>query len=431
MASCYNGLCVCRFAEVRMFDRFLARPSADRLLLGSPLRRPRFAAVAIGALLLALLFASLMTLLVFTSLSPEVLRVFLTALAVAALASLVPVTILWFLDRRERESRWLFAVAFLWGGLIATGLALPINNGILRAVSAWVARNPDVGAFLGPDAALLIGAPIAGPLVEETTKGLGVLALFLLLRAEFDNVRDGLIYGALVGVGFNCFETPLYVAQGFEEYGFAPWGLQFGGRFALFGLAGHAMYTGIFGAFLGLARQTSRRWARYSAPVAGLLLAILGHAFNNALGLLITILTRAAGEPLPEPGPPPNISFVEGWLTRSLLDLFIFFPLLLLAAVLIWRSGVWERHVIREELAGEVGGAVTPEEYAVIVRDGMFRTRRIVGSQRRRSAAIVNAQNELAFRKRRLRAEGGDPAADPLAAGWRAEIDRLRGAVSD
>jgi RsiW-degrading membrane proteinase PrsW (M82 family) len=368
-----------------------------------------------------------MTLLVFTSLSPAVLRVFLLALGAAALASLVPVAILWFLDRRERESPWLFAVAFLWGGLIATGLALPLNNGILRAVQAWVAQNPAVGEFLGKDAALLIGAPIAGPLVEETTKGLGVLALFLLLRAEFDNVRDGLIYGAMIGVGFNCFEAPLYVAQGFEEYGFAPWGLQLGGRFALFGLAGHAMYTGLFGAFLGLARQTTRPWARYAAPIAGLLLAILGHAFNNALGLLITIITRAAGEPLPEPGPPPNLTFVEGWVARSLLDVFIFFPLLILSAVLIWRSGVWERRVIREELAGEVGASVTPAEYALIERDGIFRTRRIVGANRRRSAALVNAQNELAFRKRRVRADGRDPEGDPLVAGWRAEIGRLRG----
>jgi hypothetical protein len=318
-------------------------------------------------------------------------------------------------------------VAFPWGALIATGLALPINNGILRATEAWVARNPSVGAYLGREAALMIGAPIAGPLVEETTKGLGVLGLFLLLRAEFDNVRDGFIYGAMVGVGFNCFEAPLYVAQGLEEYGFAPWGLQFGSRFALFGLAGHAMYTGIFGAFLGLARQTPRRWVRYAAPIAGLLLAIGGHAFNNALGLLITILTRAAGETPPEPGPPPNLPFVQSWLTWSLVDSIIFFPLLAIVAVMVWRSGVWERRVIREQLADEVGGAVTPEEYERITQDSIFHTRRIVGANRRRSAAIVNAQNELAFRKYRVRADGGDVAQDPLVLGWRAAIGRLRG----
>jgi protease PrsW len=406
----------------------MAPARVEYLLAGSPLRRRSYAALAAIALLAAALFAALMTLRVFARLTPDVLQVFLTALAVAAIASLFPVTILWFLDRREREAPWLFAAAFLWGGVIATGLALPLNNSILRAVEGWLAVNPGVAEYLGPDAALMIGAPIAGPLVEEVTKGLGVLALFLLLRAEFDNVRDGLIYGALVGAGFNCFEAPLYVAQGYAEYGVPPWGLQLGGRFSLFGLSGHALYTGVFGALLGLARQTRRRWLRYAAPAAGLVLAIGGHAFNNVLGLLVTVALREAGEPLPEPGPPPNLTFVEGWTQRSLLDLILFFPLLLLMAVLVWRSGVWERRTIREQLAGEVGegGAVTPEEYARVERDGIIRTRRIDRLDRRRSAAIVNAQNELAFRKWRVAAEGGDPAADPLAQGWRRRIAELR-----
>lgn len=398
----------------------------EYLLDGSPLRRRSYAALVALALLAAVIFGACMTLLVFTGLRPDVLQVFLTGVAVAAIASLIPVVILWFLDRRERESPWLFAVAFLWGAVIATGLALPLNNAILRSVEAWLQGNPGVAEYLGPDAALLIGAPIAGPLVEEVTKGLGVVALFLLLRAEFDNVRDGLIYGALVGAGFNCLEAPLYVAQGYAEYGFAPWGLQFGGRFALFGLAGHAMYTGVFGALLGLARQTRRAWLRYAAPLAGLLLAIGAHAFNNALGLLITIALRAAGEEPPEPGPPPNISFIEGWTQRSVIDLILFFPMLLLLAVLVWRSGVWERRTIREQLADEVGGAVTPEEYARIERDGIIRTRRIDRLDRRRSAAIVNAQNELAFRKWRMAAAGGDPERDPLVQGWRRRIAELR-----
>jgi len=39
-----------------------------------------------------------------------------------------------------------------------------------------------------------------------------VIVIFWLLRAEFDNLRDGIVYGALVGLGFNWFETALYVA---------------------------------------------------------------------------------------------------------------------------------------------------------------------------------------------------------------------------
>jgi protease PrsW len=42
----------------------------------------------------------------------------------------------------------------------------------------------------------MIGAPIAGPRVEEITRGLGVLLLFFPLRSEYDNMRDGFICGA-------------------------------------------------------------------------------------------------------------------------------------------------------------------------------------------------------------------------------------------
>jgi hypothetical protein len=47
----------------------------------------------------------------------------------------------------------------------------------------------------------------------------------------------------------------------------------------------------------------------------------------------------------------------------------------------------------------------------------------------RASAALVNAQHKLAFRKRRVKDQGEDPDRDGLAAGWRAEIWRLQAAV--
>jgi hypothetical protein len=67
------------------------------------------------------------------------------------------------------------------------------------------------------------------------------------------------------------------------------------------------------------------------------------------------------------------------------------------------------------------------DEYQAIVGDRMLRTRRIDRMRPRTSAALVNAQRELAFRKRRVTEEGKDPERDPLAAAWREEIRRLRG----
>jgi hypothetical protein len=120
---------------------------------------------------------------------------------------------------------------------------------------------------------------------------------------------------------------------------------------------------------------------------------------------------------------------VDAFLIGSLVELTIFLPFVVIMSIALWRSGVWERHVIREELAEEVGREVSRGEYERIAADRMFRTRRIDRMRPRESAALVNAQHELAFRKRRVRDGGGDPERDPLVASWRAEIARLRAAV--
>lgn len=401
----------------------------SHVFAGSPLRNAAYARLAAIALGLAVLFALAMVALSVLGMEPAMLRVFLTALGVAAVASLVPLTILWYLDRRERESPWLFAVAFLWGALLATGLALPLNEYILGLIGGFVAANPGIEAALGENAVLMLGAPIAGPLVEETTKGLGVLLLFVLLRAEFDNMRDGLIYGALVGMGFNWLETPFYIAKGFAEFGVAPWNFQFGYRYALFGLSGHALYTGLFGAALGLSRQVRPIWLRWLLPLLGLALAIGAHALNNSLSL---IMVGISGPPAEPPSPEESaaaitaLTFPQAWLAFSLLQLFLFLPFFATIAVALWRSGVWERRAIREELAPEGPPIVSADEQEAIRRDGVFRTRRLDPRDRRRSAALVRAQHELAFRKRRVRLDGGDPEADDLVARWRAELASLR-----
>jgi hypothetical protein len=206
--------------------------------------------------------------------------------------------------------------------------------------------------------------------------------------------------------------------------------MQLGWRYALFGFGGHAMFTGIFGAFLGVAMQTRRSWLKVLAPLFGLVVAIAAHFVNNALPLFFAIAAASRGEPPPQASEaPPELGFVDAFLIGSLVELTIFLPFVVIMAIALWRSGVWERRVIREELAEEVGREVSRGEYERIVADRMFRTRRIDRMHPRESAALVNAQHELAFRKRRVRDAGGDPDRDRLVAGWRAEIARLRAAA--
>ena len=128
----------------------LTDPYYDPLLMGSPLRRRGVCKVISAALLVLLAFATLVQLSVLASMPQDIAGVFLKALMLSSLLAVVPLAVLWFLDRRERETPWLFAAAFLWGGCIATALALPFNTAFFTLVDAWVAQHPAITLILGP-----------------------------------------------------------------------------------------------------------------------------------------------------------------------------------------------------------------------------------------------------------------------------------------
>ena len=407
-----------------------------RILYGSPLSRPKFASFVIILLgvLLFLSTSSIVNNIVAPTSAKGGIPIFLMALAWSGFLCIIPIAILWFLDRREPESKWLYAIALLWGALIATGVAQPINALIINAVKDFFTLHPDLqAAFGGKIAGLAIAAPLAGPLVEETTKGAGVLLLFLLLRSEFDDVRDGFIYGALVGIGFNFLETAAYILQGFVETGTAPWLAQLSSRHAAFGLGTHALFTGLFGMGLGLARQTVRPWLRYAAGPIGWLLGFSAHLVNNSIVLLLILIMTITGTPLNDDKSGvgsldlDNLPFLTSLVFNTVRVLITLLPFFLIAIVMLWQSGNWERTVIREQLADEREPVITPEEYEGVRRDRSFQTRHIPGYDRRTSTAIVKAQDELALRKWRVQQQGLDVHTDALVASWRDELTRLRG----
>jgi RsiW-degrading membrane proteinase PrsW (M82 family) len=390
-----------------------------RALVGSPLRKPAYGCLFwIGMLLLlGLAFLGHLTLWILEPL--EAALVFAAGVLIGALATVPAAGLLWYLDRRERESVWLFGAALLWGAAISTGV-----SAILNALGfGFIALGLEVATELDSETlGQLLAAALVAPPVEEMAKGLALLVLFWFLRAEFDNVRDGIIYGALVGLGFNIAEYALYVMQGYLADGVAPFAEQFAGRFVFLGLNGHMLWAALTGAGVGFARQTHSGCLRLGAPVGGYTLATLAHALNNSLGIFaLGFFLVMLGHDLE--GGLAGVPVASLWLAAALQNLLVQgFPYVLLFA-LLYLSARWERDVIRAYLADEVGASVTPEEYEHVRRDQLFR-----GARRFRGAAarIANAQNELAFRKWHVARDGGDPNADPLVQAWRQDIARLR-----
>ncbi len=407
--------------------------SLQRALYGSPLRRPLVGRIIVAVLAFAILFGISISLL---NLFVNVLQgfeVYLVAQTLALLAALPALAVLWYLDRRERESIWVFVGLLLWGAWIAAAYALLLNTSgglaLTQAMNDDAALKAEIesaGADVATVGDILVAWLIAPP-VEEVMKGLAILLIFLLLRSEFDGVRDGIIYGALVGLGFNVMETAQYITVGYAQMGYAPYMEQIVTRFVFLGLDGHSLYSALFGAGLGLAMQTRRLWLKILAPIGGLTLGVLAHFVNNSLtAVAFVLLLQAFGVDVGVEAAIAGVPLLLIWFSYAMAVLLTQFPFYFLIVLALVFSGQWEQRVIRKELAEEIDRSITPEEYELLKRESLFGLRTVPGFPGPVARSIVNAQNELAFRKWRVKCYGGDPELDDLVHAWRADIARLR-----
>jgi RsiW-degrading membrane proteinase PrsW (M82 family) len=204
--------------------------------------------------------------------------------AIALPLALLPVpllilVVLW-VDQLEPEPRQNLAFAFAWGAGIAALAALIINTADLEYVTM-----PALGASSGQYVAATFGAPV----VEETMKGLVLFGLLWRRRSELDGPTDGVIYAAMVGLGFAMVENVGYYISAIdtpERGGIALLGYTFVLRGVLSPLL-HPIFTSMTG--LGVAYAASRprgsRGARW-AVFLGWLAAVVLHSTWNGLSLL-------------------------------------------------------------------------------------------------------------------------------------------------
>lgn len=301
----------------------------------------------------------------------------LVPFAVAAVMALLPLPIyiglaLW-IDRFEPEPRSMLAMAFLWGASVAVLLAGLVNE----------AMDASVGEA--------VSTIVTAPVIEELLKAVILFRFYAKKKGEFDGVIDGVIYAAMVGLGFAFAENVDYYGRALVKEGAAGLALIFTLRGVLAPFS-HPLFTAMTGIGLGIARQTTRRWVRRAAPVLGLAGACLLHSIWNA--------GASAG----------CVFFaIYGMIMVPAL------AALLVVAALALKS---EGRLIRSQLATEIDrGVLSPEEYRLLcsVRGRLhasvyvFRRDGRPGWHRRR--AFHQAASELAFLRHRV--ARGDQAPDP------------------
>jgi RsiW-degrading membrane proteinase PrsW (M82 family) len=307
----------------------------------------------------------------------------LSGLILAVLGGLIPtvfyVLFVWWLDHYEKEPVWLLATAFLWGAVPAAVLSvgfellldLPLN-------------------LLGDDklAANFVSVTVFAPLIEETCKGVALVALVVLFHREFDDVLDGIVYGAMIGFGFALTENvfgyfiPILLAEGID----AARGTIF--LRSIFSGLNHALWTATAGAAVGLARLTRGWGLRLLIVFAGWSLAITFHAIHN-LGAILLEQT--------------------GYIALFMFDMGGLLVLLLVALLSLRKERAW----IEAGLEGELQrGAVTSREVALL-RSATRRTQARLWARNRSGRQAYHDVGryyqcaiELAFKRYQLQSLG-------------------------
>jgi RsiW-degrading membrane proteinase PrsW (M82 family) len=215
--------------------------------------------------------------------SPDPIRQY-RSMAIGALCALPPLAIyLWIpriIDRFDPEPWWALALVLAWGAIAACGIAATINTGVELVA----------GALGGKTFAAAMGACVSAPIVEEGMKGLAVLGVFYFLRREFDGVVDGVIYATFAALGFAAVENVVYYGNAAKAAG----GDALAATFLLRGVLapwGHPLYTSMTGIGFGIARETSRPWLRWVAPLAGYGCAMALHCVWNTAATISGFLT--------------------------------------------------------------------------------------------------------------------------------------------
>lgn len=262
--------------------------------------------------------------------------------------------LLWTFDLLRETSALLVAAATLPAAFLVAVVLLVQRGGgrpgaALVAALAWGAAGAsflasagnelarDAMNALAGDAARAVTAVLVAPALEEGAKALGLLLLVVLAPACLRSVRDGLVYGALIGIGFVWTENFLYLGVSMLQGG--PEGLLRG--LYLRGIVGgvaHLTFTACSGATLGWWRSgRPSRLATRAGPSSGFLVAVAQHIAWNSLAAptIATALCGASG---------PNGSCVDQPTNLTLFGVVTLVALVflgpgLVAATLAWWSG--------------------------------------------------------------------------------------------
>jgi RsiW-degrading membrane proteinase PrsW (M82 family) len=194
---------------------------------------------------------------------------FVVGLSLAVLPVAVWLPLVLALDRLEPEPPNALIFAFLWGAGVAALFASILNTLGLSLLTETELTGEEEGWY--------IVATFGAPVVEELLKGAVLFGMLWWRRQELNGPTDGVIYAAMVGLGFAATENIQYFVDAVEVD-------QLGYVFVLRAIVSpllHPLCTAMTGIGVAVAALAGPGKLRRRAPLYGLLGAIALHSLWN------------------------------------------------------------------------------------------------------------------------------------------------------
>ena len=194
---------------------------------------------------------------------------FIVGLLLAVLPVAVWLPLVLALDRLEPEPPNALIFAFLWGAGVAALFASILNTLGLSLLTETELTGEEEGWY--------VVATFGAPVVEELLKGAVLFGMLWWRRQELNGPTDGVIYAAMVGLGFAATENVQYFIDAVEVD-------QLGYVFVLRAIVSpllHPLCTAVTGIGVAVAALAGPGRLRRTAPLYGLLGAIALHSLWN------------------------------------------------------------------------------------------------------------------------------------------------------
>ncbi|MCK5216165.1 MAG: PrsW family intramembrane metalloprotease [Methanosarcinales archaeon] len=251
---------------------------------------------------------------------------------------------------------------------------------------------------------------------EEFFKILPLLIFVIFIPNLIRTKKDGMVYGALAGIGFNIIEIASYIATMTKDQPLMDVLYQQSTRFALWGFGSHVIWSAFVGLGIGIAMQSNEKgWKKWRLPIAIYLITAIAHSsFDLCMVGVFMLVTAYLLGFLKGEAVTSDMILTAGTsdnIVRDAMKIEHFVYNIVFIIIMIWqmiKTLKWEQALTVRELLKEGNDVVSESDKKLVENEGVLSMRKYKQYPKKTARKIVKYENLLAMLKHSVVRDGKD-----------------------